>query len=290
MATGTLPPGFNGLQYIASYPDLIQSLGANRAAGEQHYLTIGQAEGRAPDTFDLLRYLDNNPDVAGRVRHQRRRCHDPLHPAGLLRGPERRPAGGAAAGVQRAAVHRLLPRPDPEPRRRPLRRRAALPEPSAKPRAVPPDTFDLARYLDNNPDVAAAFGSNSSAATIHYIEQGFFEGRNDDPPAGAAAPLRRAAVHRLPSRPDPGAGRRPLRRRAALPRRMGRPRAAPIDTFDAVRYLDNNPDVEAALGTSSTAAATHYIQFGFAEGRTDDPPPGLPPGSTGCSTSPPTPT
>src|SRR5688500_2016326 len=63
MATGTLPPGFNGLQYIASYPDLIQSLGANRAAGEQHYLAVGQAEGRAPDTFDLLRYLDNNPDV-----------------------------------------------------------------------------------------------------------------------------------------------------------------------------------------------------------------------------------
>ena len=64
MAPGTLPPGFNGLQYIASYPDLIQSLGADRAAGERHYLRTGQGEGRAADTFDLLRYLDNNPDVA----------------------------------------------------------------------------------------------------------------------------------------------------------------------------------------------------------------------------------
>jgi hypothetical protein len=63
VATATLPPGFNGLEYIASYPDLIRALGANRAAGEQHYLTIGQAEGRATDTFDVVRYLENYPDL-----------------------------------------------------------------------------------------------------------------------------------------------------------------------------------------------------------------------------------
>ena len=62
-----LPAGFNGLQYIASYPDLIQTLGADRAAGEQHYLQFGQAEGRAPDTFDVPRYLHNNPDVEAAV-------------------------------------------------------------------------------------------------------------------------------------------------------------------------------------------------------------------------------
>ena len=59
----TLPPGFNGLQYIASYPDLIQALGANRFAGERHYLSSGRAEGREADTFDLLQYLENYPDV-----------------------------------------------------------------------------------------------------------------------------------------------------------------------------------------------------------------------------------
>ena len=34
MASATLPPGFDGLQYIASYPDLIQKLGADRFAGD----------------------------------------------------------------------------------------------------------------------------------------------------------------------------------------------------------------------------------------------------------------
>ena len=45
--------------------------------------------------------------------------------------------------------------------------------------------------------------------------------------------------------------------------------------------MDNNPDVEAAYGTRSTAATTHYIQHGFSEGRNDDPPIGFPPGFDG---------
>jgi hypothetical protein len=53
----------NGLQYIASYPDLIRSLGANEAAGQQHYLQFGQAEGRIPDLFNEVQYLAKYPDL-----------------------------------------------------------------------------------------------------------------------------------------------------------------------------------------------------------------------------------
>jgi hypothetical protein len=63
MADEGLPPGFNGLEYIASYPDLIQTLGPDRFAGEDHYLRFGEAEGRAPDTFSIPQYLENYPDV-----------------------------------------------------------------------------------------------------------------------------------------------------------------------------------------------------------------------------------
>ena len=58
-----LPAGFNGLQYIASYPDLILSLGADRYAGEKHYLNFGQAENRVIDTFDVPQYLANYSDL-----------------------------------------------------------------------------------------------------------------------------------------------------------------------------------------------------------------------------------
>ena len=58
---GRLAP--DGLQYIASNPDLIHVFGANAAAGQQHYAQFGQREGRALDNFDETQYLDNYDDL-----------------------------------------------------------------------------------------------------------------------------------------------------------------------------------------------------------------------------------
>ncbi len=51
------------LQYIASYGDLIRAFGANAAAGQQHYVLHGQAEGRQLDAFDENQYLANYADL-----------------------------------------------------------------------------------------------------------------------------------------------------------------------------------------------------------------------------------
>jgi hypothetical protein len=59
-----MAPKFDGLQYIASYPDLIEAFGADAAAGRQHYLQFGQHEGRRTDTFDEKQYLKNYHDLA----------------------------------------------------------------------------------------------------------------------------------------------------------------------------------------------------------------------------------
>ena len=58
------PRPFEPLAYIASYDDLIQAFGANAAAGEQHYLSNGQAEGRSV-TFDGLQYIASYGDLIG---------------------------------------------------------------------------------------------------------------------------------------------------------------------------------------------------------------------------------
>jgi hypothetical protein len=60
---GDLPSGFDGLQYIASHPDLIDVFGTDEAAGVQHYLQFGQAEGRLIDSFDEEQYLENYTDL-----------------------------------------------------------------------------------------------------------------------------------------------------------------------------------------------------------------------------------
>jgi hypothetical protein len=44
-----------------------------------------------------------------------------------------------------------------------------------------PDLFDAAQYLANFADLQAAFGGNTEAATLHYITNGYFEGRTDHP-------------------------------------------------------------------------------------------------------------
>ena len=62
-ASPPLLPAFDGLEYIASYPDLIRALGADAAAGTRHYQLYGQAEGRVPASFDARQYLANYADL-----------------------------------------------------------------------------------------------------------------------------------------------------------------------------------------------------------------------------------
>ena len=60
---GPAQAAIDGLQYVASYPDLIRAFGANAAAGQAHYAQYGQAEGRVPDAFDEVQYLANYADL-----------------------------------------------------------------------------------------------------------------------------------------------------------------------------------------------------------------------------------
>lgn len=53
----------DGLEYIATYPDLIRALGADAAAGQAHYLNQGQAEGRKPYGFNPIQYVTNYADL-----------------------------------------------------------------------------------------------------------------------------------------------------------------------------------------------------------------------------------
>ena len=60
---------FDGLQYIASYKDLIEAFHTQVAAtadpdiGANHYILAGHAEHRAPDQFDAAQYLANYTDL-----------------------------------------------------------------------------------------------------------------------------------------------------------------------------------------------------------------------------------
>ena len=53
---------FDGLDYIASYGDLINAFGANEQAGAAHFIDNGFKEGRTT-TFDGLDYIANYTDL-----------------------------------------------------------------------------------------------------------------------------------------------------------------------------------------------------------------------------------
>jgi serralysin len=119
--------------------------------------------------------------------------------------------------------------------------------------------FDPLAYLASNPDLAAAFGTDTTAAREHYLRAGRAEGRaarsfdplsylaaNPDLVAAFGYDLAAASRHYL-----------------ALGRREGRS----AGSFDPLAYLAANPDLAAVFGTDTTAATRHYLSSGQREGR-----------------------
>lgn len=136
---------FDGLDYIASYPDLSAAFGTDAAQAARHYLVHGRTEGRAV-TFDGLQYVAGNADLAAAFAP--------------LRSPEAIDDAGAAHFIVYGRAEGRFP-----------------------------DTFDEAEYLANYPDLAAAGLETPDQLALHYIAFGRAEGRTDKAPAAAPGPI-----------------------------------------------------------------------------------------------------
>ncbi|MBM1173036.1 polysaccharide lyase family 7 protein [Microvirga arabica] len=117
---------FNGLEYIASYSDLTAVFGGNAEAGALHYITCGRGENRQI-TFNGLEYIASYGDLVQ--------------------------AFGANADA--GAAH-YIDWGKSEGRQ---------------------DIFDSQAYVARYADLQAAFGSDLIAVTQHYITHGYYEGR-----------------------------------------------------------------------------------------------------------------
>ncbi|WP_431857405.1 right-handed parallel beta-helix repeat-containing protein [Azospirillum sp.] len=118
-------------------------------------------------------------------------------------------------------------------------------------------SFDALSYLAVNPDLAAAFGTDTQAARQHFIAYGYREGRGTsfdglgylasyaDLAAAFGTDTAAAARHYIGN---------------------GRAEGRAI-RFDGYAYLATYPDLMAAFGADAGAATLHYIRYGRAEGR-----------------------
>lgn len=171
-------PLFDGNSYLASFSDLMLAFGANASAAFDHYVDYGFSEGRSRDHFDEWQYEASYNDliVAFGANGVAATQHfvqygfsegravdafdglqyiasygDLIHAFG---GPS-----GTANSVDAAAAHHFVDYGFAEHRVR--------------------DNFDAAQYLANYADLKSAFGTDQNAASLHYIEYGYFEGRTD---------------------------------------------------------------------------------------------------------------
>ncbi|CAO3363746.1 beta strand repeat-containing protein [Azospirillum palustre] len=118
-------------------------------------------------------------------------------------------------------------------------------------------TFNPLAYTASYPELIAAFGTNTDAATRHYIEHGYAEGRHPN----------FSGLSYIASYPDLSAAfgaNADAGTRHYIESGYAEGRAA---TFDGYNYLAANRDLAVAFGTNADAAARHYIEHGQAEGR-----------------------
>ena len=118
--------------------------------------------------------------------------------------------------------------------------------------------FDSLQYMAANPDVYLAFGGNGQAATDHFLNNGFQEGRST-----AFDVLRYEA-----SNPDVALAFG-TNTNASMQHWLqnGIHEGRSTTSFDPLRYIASNSDLVAAFGTDTTAASAHYVQYGVREGR-----------------------
>ena len=171
-----IPPGFDGLQYIASYSDLIAAFGTNAAAGEQHFLSNGQAEGRQADLFSETQYLRNYGDLQGAFGTDVNAATGHFITNGLNEGRvDDAPSPAQIDGLQYIASNAdLITAFGPNAA---AGQQHYVSNGQAEGREL--DNFNETQYLANYADLQAAFGTNGDLATQHFITSGLAEGRTD---------------------------------------------------------------------------------------------------------------
>lgn len=162
---------FDGLEYVASYVDLSRAFGADAAAGARHFIDRGRLEGREVD-FDGLEYIASYVDLG--------RAFGADSDAGARHFIQR---GRAAEGreISFDGLEYIASWDDL------IRAFGSDHEAGAqhyihrgRSEGRNPDRFDAEQYLENYEDLGRTFGNDREAAADHYIRFGFWEGRTDD--------------------------------------------------------------------------------------------------------------
>jgi hypothetical protein len=132
--------------------------------------------------------------------------------------------------------------------------------------------LDATFYLNKYPDLKAAFGNDTQAATQHWLQNGYKEGRDSSPNFSLGGyrarypDLQRAINYDYPAllRHWYDFGIKEKRDPRAAGTYMADPAMAPLDPNF---YLANNSELPAAIGMNVPRLVDHWLNYGLPQGR-----------------------
>jgi uncharacterized protein (DUF1800 family) len=198
---------FDPLAYVASHPDLMSSLGINEAQAARHYIETGYKERRTTNAFDALRYVASHGDILTNYGLDTTNATRNYILYGYREGRRTTFDGLAYIASYGDLISSL--KTDVV-----AAAKHYIQVGFAEGRRI---TFDALAYIASYADLISKFGADAIAGAKHYIESGFQEGRKI--------------------------------------------------TFSAFTYLANNADLRTMFGGNFIAATEHYIKTGFSEKR-----------------------
>ncbi|NDB18038.1 MAG: hypothetical protein EB027_01975, partial [Actinobacteria bacterium] len=198
---------FDPATYVASHPDLINSIGVNEEQATRHYITTGYRERRSASSFDALRYIASHGDVLTTFGFDTYSATKNYILYGYQDGRRITFDGLAYIASYGDLIDSI--KTDVVAGIQHFIRYGF-----AEGRRV---TFDALAYIASTGERIARFGTDVVAAARYYIEVGFKAGEKV--------------------------------------------------TFSALAYLANNADLRTRFNGDLAAATQHFISTGFAEKR-----------------------
>ena len=222
---------FQALNYIASNADLIGVFGTNTDAAKSHYTNNGISEGRSLNSFSAANYLAKYSDLAAAFGGNETLALKHYIQSGYAEGRTDSVTGsGSGSGSG------LTP---------------------SSPTAL--SDFEALNYIASYSDLISIFGINTTAASSHYVNSGYAEGRakdnfdewgylasNNDLMGAFGSNTTDAIKHYIS---------------------YGKSEGRSTNIFNAESYLNNYADLRSAFGNDHTLAKKHYVESGFYEGR-----------------------
>ena len=274
---------FDAMSYAAANPDLIIALGNDPTKLMTHYLEHGLGEKRSL-TFDATAYAAANPDLAQVFGNDTAKLARHYVQFGLNEGRAVNPSA-LNLGSDAAALSYLASSPDL------IEAARSLPDQST-PSLVTfarhhyatngraegrTRSFDPVSYGLQNPDVWQATGGDAAAMALHYIRNGYGEGRTTTVTSGPDLTADWAALAYVAGYADLAEAGASIASASDLAQwgrthfvQNGQAEGRTIN-FDATAYAAANPDLVQAFGNDTAKLARHYVQFGLNEGRAVNP-------------------